>query len=126
MTTPVIPKLLNDSSDNVITNRTVTNIRPPKGLAVFSLHELWEYRELLYFLAWRDVKVRYKQTAIGVLWLVLQPLMTMVIFSIIFGKLMNVSTNGQPYPVVPYVALLPWTFFSGALGRAGASFVTDA
>jgi lipopolysaccharide transport system permease protein len=95
-------------------------------LQVLDLREIWHYRELLYFLAWRDVKVRYKQTVIGVLWIVLQPFLTMVIFSIIFGKLMNVPTNGEPYPVFSYAALLPWTFFSGALSRASASLVAEA
>lgn len=105
-------------------SRTV--IEPPRGWQALDLRELWHYRELLYFLAWRDIKVRYKQTVIGALWVILQPILTMVIFSIIFGKLLNVPTNGQPYPVFSYVALLPWTFFSGALGRAGTSLVADA
>lgn len=107
-----------------VVSRTV--IEPPRGWQVLDLSEVWHYRELLYFLAWRDIKVRYKQTVIGVLWVVLQPILTIIIFSIIFGKLLNVPTNGQPYPVFSYVALLPWTFFSGALGRAGASLVADA
>jgi lipopolysaccharide transport system permease protein len=103
-----------------------TVIEPPRGWQVIDLREIWRYRELLYFLAWRDVKVRYKQTAIGLLWVILQPFLTMVVFSILFGRLLNVSTDGSPYPVFSYVALLPWTFFSGALGRAGASLVADA
>jgi lipopolysaccharide transport system permease protein len=110
------------------TSNTITKsiIEPPRRLQVLDLREIWHYRELLYFLAWRDVKVRYKQTVIGVLWIVLQPFLTMVIFSIIFGKLMNVPTNGEPYPVFSYAALLPWTFFSGALSRASASLVAEA
>jgi lipopolysaccharide transport system permease protein len=124
MTTPLIPKFLADSS--TMTKRPVTNIRPPKGLAALDLHELWAYRELLYFLVWRDVKVRYKQTAIGVAWVVLQPFLTMVVFSIVFGKLMHVPSGERPYPVFAFVALLPWTFFAGAISRSGNSLIYDA
>ncbi|HLO17970.1 MAG TPA: ABC transporter permease [Anaerolineales bacterium] len=109
-----------------MTKRPVTNIRPPKGLAALDLHELWAYRELLYFLVWRDVKVRYKQTAIGVAWVVLQPFLTMVVFSIVFGKLMHVPSGETPYPVFAFVALLPWTFFAGAISRSGNSLIYDA
>lgn len=126
MTAPVISKQLADSSDGPITKRPVSHIRPPKGLAVFNFDELWEYRELLFFLIWRDVKVRYKQTAIGVAWVVLQPFLTMVIFSIVFGKLMGVPTGETPYSVFAYVALLPWTFFAGAITRSGNSLIYDA
>lgn len=126
MTSPVIPKLLTDSSKSTVTNRPVTNIRPPQGLAALDLHELWDYRELLYFLVWRDVKVRYKQTTLGVAWAVLQPFLTMVVFSIVFGQLIQVPTGEIPYPVFAYVALLPWTFFAGAISRSGNSLVYDA
>lgn len=91
-----------------------------------NLREIWAYRELLYFLTWRDVKVRYKQTAIGAAWAVLQPLLTMVVFSVIFGALMRVPSEGLPYPVFAYAALLPWNFFAGALTRASSSLVNDA
>lgn len=101
-------------------------IEPPRGWHALDLREVWRYRELLYFLAWRDIKVRYKQTAIGLLWVILQPFLTMVVFSIIFGRLMNVPTDGEPYPVFSFVALLPWTFFAGALMRASVSLVSDA
>lgn len=101
-------------------------IEPPRGWQALDLREIWHYRELLYFLAWRDVKVRYKQTAIGVVWVILQPLLTMVIFSVIFGQLLSVPTDGEPYPVFAFVALLPWTFFAGALSRSGHSLVADA
>jgi lipopolysaccharide transport system permease protein len=101
-------------------------IEPPSGWQTLNLREIWQYRELLYFLAWRDVKVRYKQTAIGAAWAVLQPLLTMVVFSILFGRLMEVSTGDLPYPIFAYVALLPWTFFAGALSRSGHSLVYDA
>lgn len=106
---------------------TKSVIRPPQGWQALDLREIWHYRELLYFLAWRDIKVRYKQTAIGVAWVVLQPFLTMVIFSLIFGQLMQVSTNGEePYPVFAFVALLPWTLFASALSRSGQSLVADA
>jgi len=103
-----------------------TIIEPPRGWQVINLREIWRYRELLYFLAWRDVKVRYKQTAIGALWAVLQPFLTMVVFSILFGRLMGLDTEGAPYPVFAYAALLPWTFFSGAFTRSGNSLISDA
>lgn len=89
----------------------------------FGLRELWAYRDLLYFLTWRDVKIRYKQAALGVGWAVIQPLMTMVIFSVIFGQLANLPSDGIPYPVFSFAALLPWQLFSGALTRAGTSLV---
>lgn len=104
----------------------VVKIRPPRRSALIDFPELWEYRELLYFLIWRDIKVRYKQTAIGVAWVVLQPVLTMVIFSIIFGKLLHVPSGDTPYPVFTYTAILPWTFFAGAISRSGNSLVYDA
>lgn len=87
------------------------------------LAELWDYRELLYFMAWRDVKVRYKQTAIGVAWVVIQPLLTTLIFTIFLGMLARVPSQGRSYPLFVYAALLPWTFFSGALLSGGVSLV---
>jgi len=96
------------------------------GWLSLGLDELWHYRELLYFLTWRDVKIRYKQTALGVAWAVLQPLITMVIFSVIFGQLAKLPSDGIPYPVFSYAALLPWGLFSGALQRAGTSLVTNS
>src|SRR3990172_1092425 len=100
-------------------------IEPPRGWQALDFREIWRYRELLYYLAWRDVRVRYKQTAIGVAWAILQPLLTMVVFSVIFGQLIGMQTDGAPYPVFAYVALLPWTFFAGALNRSGNSLVYD-
>lgn len=97
-----------------------------QGWLSLGLGELWRYRELLYFMIWRDVKIRYKQTALGVAWAVLQPLITMVIFSVIFGNLAKLPSDGIPYPVFSYAALLPWGLFSGALQRAGTSLVTNA
>jgi len=88
--------------------------------------DLWRYRELFYFLAWRDVKVRYKQTALGVAWAVLQPLMTMLIFTLLFGKLGNMPSDGIPYPLFYFSALLPWTYFSATLTTSGNSLVANA
>ncbi|MCZ6678467.1 MAG: ABC transporter permease [Candidatus Poribacteria bacterium] len=90
------------------------------------LKEFWRYRELFYFLAWRDVKVRYKQTVLGVAWAVIQPFFTMVVFTIFFGKLAKIPSDGMPYPIFSYCALLPWTYFSGALTNSGNSLVTNA
>jgi lipopolysaccharide transport system permease protein len=100
-----------------------TIIKPARGWLSFGLREIWAYRELVYFLIWRDVKVRYKQTAIGAAWAVLQPLMTMVMFTLVFRGLANVPSDGLPYSVFAYSALLPWTFFSGALARCSGSIV---
>ncbi len=102
------------------------DLGPSKGWASLKLQELWEYRELLYFLTWRDVKVRYKQAALGVAWTLIQPLMTMVIFSLVFGQLAKLPSDGIPYPIFSYAALLPWQLFSGALTRAGTSLVGNA
>ena len=101
-------------------------IEPPRGWEALELREIWRYRELLSFLAWRDVNVRYKQTAIGASWAILQPFVTMVVFSVIFGSLIQVPSGGAPYPIFSYAALLPWTFFAGALSRSGNSLVYDA
>ncbi|MET0167794.1 MAG: ABC transporter permease [Vicinamibacterales bacterium] len=87
---------------------------------------LWQYRELLYFLVWRDVKVRYKQTVIGIAWVVLQPLLTMVVFSLVFGRFAKIPSDGMPYPVFVFSALLPWNLFAGSLGRGGDSVVQHA
>jgi lipopolysaccharide transport system permease protein len=90
-------------------------IEPPRGWLELRLDEVWAYRELLYFFVWRDVKVRYKQTAIGVLWVVLQPLMTMGVFTLFFGRLAKLPSDGLPYPVFYFAALVPWVYFSTAL-----------
>jgi homopolymeric O-antigen transport system permease protein len=101
-------------------------IEPGGGWLPLDLSEIWEYRDLVYFLVWRDVKVRYTQTALGVAWAVLQPLVTMVIFSVIFGQLAHLPSDGIPYPVFSFAALLPWQLFSGGLTRASLSLVSDA
>ena len=90
------------------------------------LSELWRYRELVYFLAWRDVKVRYKQAALGAAWAILQPLLAMIIFTIFFSKLAGIPSEGVPYPVFSYCALLLWTYFSGVIGHAGPSLVSNS
>ncbi len=90
------------------------------------LRDVWEYRELFYFLVWRDVKVRYKQTLLGAAWAIIQPLMTMLIFTIIFGRLAGISSDGHPYPVFSYAGLLPWQFFSAALGAASNSLINSS
>ena len=113
------------SLDAVLTKPTVL-IEQRKGLFDLDLHAVWHYRELLYFLVWREVKVRYKQTLIGAAWAVLQPLMTIAIFSIIFGMFANIPSDGLPYPVFAYAALLPWTYFAEAVTRSSASLVSDA
>jgi lipopolysaccharide transport system permease protein len=101
-------------------------IEPSKPFWYLDLATIWQYRELLYFIIWRDVKVRYKQTMIGAAWAILQPLMSMMIFTIIFGHLVKVPSNGIPYPLFAYTALLAWNFFSQAVSRSGASLVGDA
>jgi lipopolysaccharide transport system permease protein len=100
-----------------------TRREPTKGWAWPRLRELWEYRELLYFFAWRDIKVRYKQTVLGALWAIIQPLITMVIFSLFFGRLAKIPSDGLPYPVFSFAALVPWTFFANALTQGSNSLV---
>ena len=103
-------------------------IRIESSQAWFTLDvkELWEYRELLYFLAWRDIKVRYKQTSLGIAWAVIQPVITMLIFTGIFGKLAQVPSDGLPYPIFAFAAVLPWNYFSGALTISTNSIVTNS
>lgn len=101
-------------------------IEPKSGLLDLNLSEIWQYRELLFFLGWRDLSVLYKQTMIGVAWVVLQPLVTMVVFSIIFGNFARMPSDGLPYPVFVYTALLPWNMFSKTLSRSATSLVANA
>ena len=105
------------------TDSPIIRIEPSRGWVSLKLRELWVYRELIYFLIWRDVKVRYKQTLIGVAWAILQPLLTVVIFTLFFGRLAQVPSDGLPYPVFALAALLPWNYFSQAIGRGGESLV---
>jgi lipopolysaccharide transport system permease protein len=102
-----------------------TRIRPPVGWRPIDFRELWRFRELLWFLAVRDVKVRYKQTALGVAWAVLQPLFAMAVFSVFFGRLANVQSDGLPYPLFALVGLLPWQLFAYALTQASNSLVNE-
>ncbi len=104
----------------------VTVIQPTRGLASLQLKAVWQYRELLLFLAWRDIKVRYKQTALGVAWIVLQPLLSTVVFTVIFGLLLKVPSGGAPYALFSLAALVPWQYFSGSLSRVGTSLVNSA
>jgi lipopolysaccharide transport system permease protein len=104
----------------------VVRIEPTKGWASLRLRELWEYRELLYFLTWRDIKVRYKQTVLGASWAVLQPFLTMVVFSIFFGRLAGVPSDGVPYPIFSYAALVPWTFFANGVTLSSNSLVGNS
>ena len=103
-----------------------TLIDPPRRWEALDLRELWKFRELLYLLSWRDIKVRYKQTVIGGAWAILQPFLAMVVFSIIFGQLLKVPSDGVAYPVFSYAALVPWNFFAAALTRSGNSLIADA
>ncbi len=104
----------------------IIHIRPGgSGWASLRLRELWRYRELLYFLVWRDIKVRYKQTVLGALWAILQPFMTMVVFSLFFGRLAKMPSDQLPYPIFAYAALVPWTFFASAVGQSSGSLVSS-
>lgn len=103
----------------------VTVIRPKKGLFDIEIANLWQHRELLYFLVWREIKVRYKQAFIGFGWAIIRPVFTMVIFTAIFGRFAKIPSDGMPYPLFAFSALLPWTFFSEALNRGGNSLVGD-
>ena len=103
-----------------------TLIQPRRGLDSPNLQELWEHRELLYFLVWRDVKVRYKQTLLGVLWVLLQPLLTTGVFTVLFGLLLRVPTGGVPYPLFALSGLLPWNYFASSITRSSTSVVGNA
>ena len=104
----------------------VSRIRPSQGWRGVNLQEVWDYRELLYFLVWRDIKVRYKQTVLGAAWAIIQPFLTMVVFSLFFGKLAKVPSDDLPYPIFAYCGLVPWTFFASGLSQASNSLVSSA
>lgn len=104
----------------------ITIIEPKKGWIPVNFRELWAFRELLFFLSWRDIKVKYKQTALGAAWAILQPFLTMIVFSILFGKLAKVPSDGIPYPIFVYAGLLPWNYFSSALSSSGNSLVASS
>lgn len=101
-------------------------IRPTRGLFSLQVHELWAYRELLYFLIWRDIKVRYSQTALGAAWAILQPVLSMVVFTVFFGNFAKIPSDGVPYPIFAYTALLPWNLFANGLSNATSSVVGNA
>src|SRR5438093_2845793 len=101
----------------------VLRIQPSQGWTSLGLRELWAYRELLYFLTWRDIKVRYKQTALGAAWAIIQPFFTMVVFSLFFGRLAKIPSDGVPYPIFSFAALVPWTFFANGLTQSSNSLV---
>ncbi|WP_256868235.1 ABC transporter permease [Candidatus Entotheonella palauensis] len=105
--------------------KPTVEIKPRTGWFDFDFQGLWQYRELLYFLTWKDVIIRYKQTVIGAAWAILQPLLTMVIFTMVFRKFAGVSSDGLPYPIFAFTALLPWQFFSQAVSRSSTSLVTN-
>ena len=107
-------------------DRPVVLIQPRRGWLSFDLKAVYRYRELLYFLVWRDVLVRYKQAAIDVAWVVLHPLLTMVVFTIIFGQFAKLPSDGLPYPIFSFTALLPWNYFAQAISRSGISLVSNA
>jgi len=104
----------------------VSEIAPSRGWVALKLRELWAYRELLYFLVWRDIKVRYKQTALGAAWAIIQPFFTMVVFSVFFGSLAKMPSDGIPYPIFAFAALVPWTFFANGLTQASNSLVGNS
>lgn len=114
------------SSKTASVSMTRTHIEPSTGWVALKLRELWEYRELLYFFVWRDVKVRYKQTVLGAAWAIIQPFFTMVVFSLFFGKLAEMPSDGIPYPIFSYTALVPWAFFENGLNQASNSLVSHA
>jgi lipopolysaccharide transport system permease protein len=104
----------------------VIEIEPSRGWEALDLQGVWEYRELVWFLIWRDIKVRYKQASLGIAWAVIQPVMTMLVFTLIFGRLAQLPSDGLPYPVFTFTALLPWQLFSGALTGSANSVVNSA
>ena len=118
---------MTQSSDaDVFAHEHVTVIEPRSGWHMLNWRELWAYRELLWVLTMRDIKVRYKQTVLGAAWAIIRPVMTMFIFSVVFGQLAKMPSDGLPYPIFVYAGLLPWTFFSASIGASGQSLVGSA
>lgn len=118
MTTSSFPEPITDVALNII--------EPPKRWVPLNLRELWQYRELTFFLIFREIKIRYKQTVFGVLWAIIQPFMTMVVFTFVFGRIARMPSDGVPYPLFSYVGLLPWNFFSSGLAKASNSLTSNA
>jgi len=109
-----------------IDRKNVLRIEPSKGWVPLKMRDLWEYRELVYFLVWRNVKIRYKQTALGASWAIIQPFMTMLVFSLFFGRLAKVPSDNVPYPIFSFAGLVPWTFFANSLSLASNSLIGSA
>jgi len=116
----------NLDKSHALPENPVVIIEPSKGWVALNLRDLWQYRDLLYILTMRDIKVRYKQTALGALWAIIQPLFTMLIFTIFFGRFAGMPSDGLPYPIFAYAGLLPWTFFSNAVNSSGNSLVGNS
>ena len=112
--------------DNSLEKIPYIRVEPTKGWVSLKLTDLWDYRELLYFFIWRDVKVRYKQTILGASWAIIQPFFTMIVFSLFFGKLAKMPSDGIPYPIFSYAALVPWNFFANGLNQASNSLVGNS
>jgi lipopolysaccharide transport system permease protein len=112
-------------ASKVTASQLTTTLEPERGWQRIDLRELWRYRELLWFMAMRDVQVRYKQTVLGASWAIIQPMMTMIVFSIFFGKFGKIPSDGFPYPIFSYTALLPWQLFANTLGQASNSLVSN-
>ncbi len=112
--------------DNDLPDKPVVVIEPRRRSLAINLHDLWQYRDLIYILTLRDIKVRYKQTVLGILWAIIQPLFMMIIFTLFFGRLAGIPSDGIPYPLFAYAGLLPWTFFSNALNSSGNSLVGNS
>jgi len=125
MQDPTIIDKGNASIAAAVSDAPWIRVQPSKGWAALNLGELWQYRELIFFLAWRDVKVRYKQTIIGVAWVLLQPLAMMAVFWLIFGRIAKLESDGMPYPLFVLVALIPWQFFSRVIAESTNSLITD-
>jgi lipopolysaccharide transport system permease protein len=120
-------ELLNSSGNQILLpEKPVVIIEPSKSWVALNLRDLWQYRDLLYILTMRDIKVRYKQTLLGAAWAIIQPLFTMLIFTLFFGKLAGMPSDGIPYPIFAYAGLLPWTFFSNAVTNSGNSLVGNS
>jgi lipopolysaccharide transport system permease protein len=123
---PEVAALTADDFTTDTSDLPLTVIEPTRGWVALKLRELWTYRELVYFLTWRDIKVRYRQSVFGAAWIIIQPMMTMIIFSVIFGQFAQLPSEGVPYPIFSYAALLPWNLFAGALTRSTTSLVGSA
>src|SRR4051812_48302965 len=129
MTTPITLAVPGDDSNpqrSSLPVDPVLVIEPRAGVVRLDLHELWHYRDLLYFLTRREISIRYKQTVLGFAWAIIQPLMTMLVFTVFLGKFARMPSDGVPYPVFSYLGLLPWTYFANALTRSSGSLVANA